>query len=88
MEIQLMNTAEQIILIILAGALAIFLVMAIYLMVQILRLVKVINQTAEKAQEFIDSAETAAETIKNAAGQLSLLKFVHSVVDMVTKRKK
>jgi len=83
-----MNTAEQIILLILAVTLAIFLVLAIYLAVQIIKLVKVINQTANKAQHLIDSAETAAETVKNAAGQLSVLKFVHSVVDMVNKKKK
>ncbi|HSX30024.1 MAG TPA: hypothetical protein VLE73_05700 [Candidatus Saccharimonadales bacterium] len=83
-----MNTAEQIILIILAGALAFFLVLAIYLMIQLVRLVKVVNELAAKAQHLIDSAETAAETVKNAAGQVSILKFVHSVVEMVGKRKK
>lgn len=83
-----MNTTEQIILIILAAALAIFLILAIIIAIQVLRLIRLINQTAEKAQHLIDSAETAAETIKNAAGQLSILKFVHSVVDMVNKRKK
>jgi hypothetical protein len=83
-----MNTVEQIILIILAGALAVFLVLGIYVATQVIRLLKVINETAEKAKGFIDSAESAAETVKNAAGQLSILKFVHSVVDMVNKRKK
>ncbi len=83
-----MNTTEQILLIILSGALAVFLMLAIYLIVQILRLVKVVNELAAKAQHLIDSAETAAETVKNAAGQLSVLKFVHSIVDMVNKRKK
>lgn len=83
-----MNTTEQIILIILAVALAVFLILAIIIAVQVLRLIRVINRTAEKAQHLIDSAETAAETVKNAAGQLSILKFVHSVVDMVNKRKK
>ena len=82
-----MNTAEQIILLILAGALTVFLALAIYVIIQIIRLVKVINETAQKAQHLIDSAETAAETVKNAAGQLSILKFVHSVMDMVNKRK-
>ena len=83
-----MNTAEQILLLILSGALAVFLVLGIFLIVQIVRLVKVVNELAVHAQELINSAETAAETVKNAVGQLSVLKFVHSVISMVNKHKK
>jgi len=83
-----MNTAEQIILIILAGALAIFLVLAIVIATQVIRLLKIVNETADKAQHLIDSAEAATDTIKNAVGQLSVLRFVHSVLDIVNKRKK
>ncbi|HSX31668.1 MAG TPA: hypothetical protein VLF43_00250 [Candidatus Saccharimonadales bacterium] len=83
-----MNTAEQILLIILSGALAVFLILAIYLIAQVLKLIKVVNELAGKAQHLIDTAETAADTVKNAAGQLSVLKFIHSVVGMVNKHKK
>ncbi|HTH72431.1 MAG TPA: hypothetical protein VL737_03690 [Candidatus Pristimantibacillus sp.] len=83
-----MNTAEQILVIILASALALFLVLAIVVTIQIIRLMKVLNNVAEKAQEFVDSAEKTADLVKSAVGQLSLIKFVQNVVDMVQKRAK
>lgn len=83
-----MNTAEQIILIILAAALALFLTLAIVIAVQVIRLVKVLRTIAERAQELVNNAEAASETIKNAVGNLSVLRFAHSVFDMVSKHKK
>ena len=84
----LMNTAEQIILIILASALAVFLILAIIAIVQIIRLVKTLRTVAEKAQTFVDSADKAADMVRNAVGQLSVLRFVHSIFDMAHKHDK
>jgi cell division protein FtsB len=83
-----MNTAEQIILIILAAALALFITLAIVIAVQVIRLVKILRSIAERAQELVDNAESAAETLKSAVGKLSVLRFAHSVFDMVSKHKK
>lgn len=84
----LMNTAEQILVVILASALAVFLVLAIIIAVQVIRLMKVLNNVALKAQEVVDSAEKTAELVKNAVGQLSVVRFVQNIVDMVQKRSK
>lgn len=83
-----MNTAEQILVIILASALAVFLVLAIVIAVQMIRLMKTLQIIADKAQEFVDSAEKTAELVKSAVGQLSVVRFVQNVVDMVQKRSK
>lgn len=83
-----MNTAEQALLLILSGALAVLLVLAIIATVQIIKLVKVMQDIAVKAQGFIDSAESAADMVKNAVGKVSALRFLHSVFDMVIKNKK
>lgn len=80
-----MNTSEAILVIILAAALAVFLVLAIVIAVQVIRLMKVVQAMALKAQDFIDSAEATAEMVKNAAGKLSVLRFVHQVMDMAMK---
>lgn len=84
----LMNTAEQILVVILASALAVFLVLAIIIAVQIIRLMKVLNRVAIKAQEVVDSAEKTAELVRGAVGQLSVMRFVQNVVDMVQRRTK
>ncbi len=83
-----MNTAEQILVVILAAALAVFLVLGIVIATQIIRLMKTLNEVAVKAQEFVNSAEKTAEVVRSAVGQLSLLRFVQSVVDVVQKHKK
>jgi hypothetical protein len=81
-----MNTAEQILVVILASALAVFLVLAIIIATQMIRLMKVLNNIALKAQEAVDSAEKTVELVKSAVGQLSVMRFVQNVVNMVQKR--
>jgi len=83
-----MNTVEQILLVILAAALAVFLTLAIIVAVQTIKLVKTLRAIAERAQELVDSAESTAEMLKSAVGKLSVLRFAHSVFDMVSKHKK
>jgi len=78
-----MNTAEQIILLILAGAFTVFLVLATMAVIALLRLVKTIQIIADKAEKFVDSAEAVGAMVGNTVGKLSLLNFVHSVLDMV-----
>jgi uncharacterized metal-binding protein len=80
-----MNTAEQILVITLAAALAIFLILAIVIASQVIRLMKILQTIALRAQDFVDSAEATADMFKSAVGQLSVLRFAHSVFDMVTK---
>lgn len=82
-----MNTAEQVILVILATALATFLVLAIVIAVQVIRLMKALQMLAYRAQELVDSAEATAETVKRTVGRLSVLKFAHSIFEMVANQK-
>lgn len=83
-----MNTAEQILVVILASALAVFLVLAIIIAVQVIRLMKTLQAISLKAQEFVDSAEATAEMVKSAVGQLSLLRFVQNIWGLVHKSNK
>jgi hypothetical protein len=83
-----MNTAEQALLIILASALAVLLVLAIIATVQIIKLVTVMREIALKAQDLVNSAESAADMVRNAVGKVSAMRFLHSVFDMVLKHKK
>ncbi|HKU18521.1 MAG TPA: hypothetical protein VJP80_04570 [Candidatus Saccharimonadales bacterium] len=82
-----MNTAEQILVIILATALALFLVLAIIIAVLMVSLMKKVNRIADKAEDFVTSAEATADVLKNTVGQLSVLRFIHSIIGMATKHK-
>jgi len=83
-----MNTAEQLLVIILATALAIFLVLAVIIAIQVIRLMRVLQEIAIKAQGLVDSAEATADMLRHTVGRLSLLRFAHSIIDLVTKRQK
>jgi len=80
-----MDNAEQILVVTLATALAIFLVLAIVIATQVIRLMKVLQMIAVKAQDIVASAEATTEMIKNAAGKLSFLSFVHTIMESVGK---
>lgn len=84
----LMNTAEEILVVILAAALAVLLVLAIVATIFLIKLVKTLQKVADKAESFVDSAEKTADLVKSAVGQLSIVRFVQNVVDMVQKRTK
>lgn len=83
-----MNTTEQVLLIILAATLALFLILAIIVVVQIMRLLKAVNKITAKAEHVIETAENVGEVFKNAAGPLALLRVVSNVVETITKAKR
>ena len=83
-----MNTAEQILVVILAAALAVFLVLAIIAAVYVIQLVKTLQNIALKAESFVDSAESVSAMVKQAIGHLSVLRFVRSVVELVHNKVK
>jgi cell division protein FtsB len=78
-----MNNAEQIIVVLLGAALALFLLLAIIATVYVIQLVKALRSIASKAEHLVDSAESVTDMVKNTVGHLSLLRFVRSVVDLV-----
>jgi len=82
-----MNTAEHILVIVLAAALALFLILAIVVVTQVIRLVKTLQVLAAKAEQLVNNAESAAELLKSTVGKFTVLRFAHSIFDMVTKHK-
>lgn len=82
-----MNTAEQIILLILAIAFAIFLTLAIVAIVYVVKLLKTLRDIAERADRVIGSAESVAELFKRASGPMTILHFVRGVAEAVMSHK-
>jgi hypothetical protein len=80
-----MNTSEQVLVIILSTALALFLLLAIVVAVQVIRLLKTVNKLTSKAEHVIETAENVSEVFKNAAGPMALLRIVGNAVNVVTK---
>ena len=71
--------------IVLAAALAIFLILAIVIAALTIRFLKTMQAIAEKAQELVNSAESAAAAVSGAVGRMAALKVFHNIIEMVTK---
>jgi len=82
-----MNTTESILLIILSVFLALFLGLAIALTVLTIKLVKSVKAIVVKAENVVDSVETAAEVVKNASGPIATLRVIKNIVDLVQRKK-
>ena len=83
-----LSTAQQVIAVILAAALAIFIILGIVAAIMVIRLLKMLNMIARKAEKVVESAETAATIFKNAAGPASIFSFVKGVVHTVKNHDK
>ena len=83
-----MNTAEQILVIILAATLAVFLILAIVAVIMLIRLIKSAQNVANKAESFVDTAEMMVQTVKQTADSMSFFQMFRSVAKMMTKSRK
>lgn len=83
-----MDTAEEILVVILAAALAIFLILAIVIAALVIRLMRSLQRITDKAEAMADSAEKTVDAVRGVVGQASLFRFVQSIIGMAQKRSK
>jgi cell division protein FtsB len=90
-----MNTAEQILVIVLSSFLALFLFLGIALFVGLLKFTKKMNAIADSAQEIVakaqdiaDKVEDVSDMFKKTAGPVALGRHLMNIVEMVTNHKK
>jgi hypothetical protein len=82
-----LSTAQQILVVILSCALALFLVLGIVTAVLLIRLVQTLRMIAGKAEHLVTTAEAVGDAFKKAAGPVGVLKFVRNIADMVSQHK-
>ena len=82
-----MSTTETVLLIVVTSLLSLFIVLCIAVTVVILKLVSSVKQVVAKAENAIDSVESAADIFKNVGGKVSIFKLVKNIIDL-TQRKK
>ena len=82
-----MSTTDTVLLIVLTSLLSIFIIVCISVGVVLLKLVSSVKAVVVKAENVIDSVESAAEVFKNVGGKASMFKLIKNIYDM-TQRKK
>jgi hypothetical protein len=73
------STTDTILLIIITVFLCLFLVVCIAVLIAILKLIKNVRYVVAKAEDVIDSVESATEVIKDTKGRLAVLKVVSNI---------
>lgn len=83
-----MGNAEQILLVILAGSLALFLLLAIIATVKIIQVLNHLKAISEKAEKLANTAETVGEFFKYSAGPVAFGRLFANIADAVFKHHK
>ncbi len=71
-----MNTAFDVLVIVLGSLLGIFLILSIIAVSLVLRLLKSLRQIATKGEQLVDSAEELGETLRRNAGAAGMLRML------------
>ena len=81
-----MNDNNEVLLIIVTVLLSLFIIICTAVAIAIFKLISVVRRVAEKAEDVIDSVESAAEVFKDTQGRLAFFKLVSNIFKMVQKR--
>ncbi len=78
-----MNTAFDVIVIILSSFLFIFLVLSIVALVLVVRLVSALRAVVAKGEQLVDSAEEIGEALRRNAGAVGLVRMLLKFISKV-----
>ncbi len=82
-----MDTTQEILLIILASFLAIFLLLSIALLIKALQVITALKHIVEKAEHVADHAENVTEFFSRAAGPMAIGRLFAGIADVIMERK-
>jgi cytoskeletal protein RodZ len=83
-----MDTAAEILLIIVSAVLAIFLLVLIFVGVWTVKLIKQAKRVLEHAENVADSVEAAASAFERTATPLSVLKIISNIIGQTSRTKR
>ena len=83
-----MNSAAEILLIIVSSVLALFLLLAIIALIYLIKVLKGLRHITEQAEKIADSAEAVGDFFKKSAGPVALGKLVSNIVETVVHNRK
>jgi predicted PurR-regulated permease PerM len=83
-----MDTAAEVLLIIVSAVLAIFLLVLIFVGVWTVKLIKQAKRVLEHAENVADSVEAAASAFERTATPLSVLKIISNIIGQTSRTKR
>jgi hypothetical protein len=80
-----MDTAAETLLIVVSAALTIFLIVLIVAISYFIGILKQVKRLTAQAESAVDSLESAANTLKDTASPLAVLKLIGNIVNQASK---
>jgi predicted PurR-regulated permease PerM len=80
-----MDTAAETLLIVVSSALTVFLIVLIVAISYFISILKQVKKITAQAENAVDSIESAANTLKNTASPLAVLKLIGNIVNQASK---
>lgn len=80
--------AYDILVIILASALAVLLLLAIIFAVYLIQILSQLKRLTRRAEDVMHNVEVAGESVRRTAESISLTRLLANIVDTVAKRRK
>ncbi len=82
-----MTTADQVLVIILCVLLSVFFMLCIAVMVVVLKLIGSLRQIVGRAEEAVESVESAAEVLRDTSGRLAFFKLIRNIMKTMQGKK-
>lgn len=82
-----MTTADQVLVIILCVLLSVFFILCIAVMVVVLKLISSLRQIVGRAEEAVESVESAAEVLRDTSGRLAFFKLIRNIMKTMQGKK-
>jgi hypothetical protein len=82
------SNTDTVLLIIMTVFLSLFFLIGIIVLIALLRTIGNVKRVLYKAEDVIDTVESATEVLKDTQGRLALFKLISNIVKMVNKRSK
>ena len=83
-----MTTTDTVLIIILTSLLSIFFILCIALVAGLLKLLSSVRRVVDKAEDVVDSVESAAEVLKDTQGRLAFFKLIKNIVKLAQRSHK
>lgn len=83
-----LTSSDSNLLIVLTILLSAFFLVSIIVAILVIRILASINRVVAKAENVIDSVESAADVLKDVGGHLSIIKLVKNILDLIQRKKK
>lgn len=83
-----MDTTDRVLLIILTTLLSVFFILCIAAIVLVIKLLKEVRMVVAKAEDVVDSVESATEVLRHTGDRVALFKLIKTIFKLSQKGRK